>query len=32
MRAYMFLGTMSLTDALRSLALFSTEVMPKLSD
>ena len=29
--SYMFLGTMSLTDALRSLQLFSTEVMPKLS-
>jgi hypothetical protein len=28
---YMFLGTMSLTDALRSLQLFSTEVMPKIS-
>jgi alkanesulfonate monooxygenase SsuD/methylene tetrahydromethanopterin reductase-like flavin-dependent oxidoreductase (luciferase family) len=28
---YMFLGTMSLTDALRSLQLFSTEVMPKLA-
>ena len=28
---YMFLGTMSLADALRSLQLFSTEVMPKLS-
>jgi alkanesulfonate monooxygenase SsuD/methylene tetrahydromethanopterin reductase-like flavin-dependent oxidoreductase (luciferase family) len=28
---YMFLGTMSLTDALRSLQLFSTEVMPKVS-
>jgi len=27
---YMFLGTMSLADALRSLALFSTEVMPHL--
>jgi alkanesulfonate monooxygenase SsuD/methylene tetrahydromethanopterin reductase-like flavin-dependent oxidoreductase (luciferase family) len=29
--AYLFLGTMSLTDALRSLQLFSTEVMPKLA-
>jgi alkanesulfonate monooxygenase SsuD/methylene tetrahydromethanopterin reductase-like flavin-dependent oxidoreductase (luciferase family) len=29
--SYMFLGTMSLADALRSLQLFSTEVMPKLS-
>jgi alkanesulfonate monooxygenase SsuD/methylene tetrahydromethanopterin reductase-like flavin-dependent oxidoreductase (luciferase family) len=28
---YLFLGTMSLTDALRSLQLFSTEIMPKLS-
>ncbi len=28
---YMFFGSMSLTDALRSLQLFSTEVMPKLS-
>jgi hypothetical protein len=28
---YLFLGTMSLTDALRSLALFTTEVMPKVS-
>jgi hypothetical protein len=27
----MFLGTMSLYDALRSLHLFSTEVMPHLS-
>jgi alkanesulfonate monooxygenase SsuD/methylene tetrahydromethanopterin reductase-like flavin-dependent oxidoreductase (luciferase family) len=27
---YLFLGTMSLADALRSLALFSTEVMPHL--
>ena len=27
---YMFLGAMSLAEALRSLALFSTEVMPKL--
>jgi alkanesulfonate monooxygenase SsuD/methylene tetrahydromethanopterin reductase-like flavin-dependent oxidoreductase (luciferase family) len=27
---YMFLGTMSLADALRSLQLFATEVMPKL--
>ena len=27
---YMFLGTMSLDDAMRSLALFKTEVMPKL--
>jgi len=30
--AYMFFGTMSLPDALRSLQLFSTEVMPKLKD
>jgi alkanesulfonate monooxygenase SsuD/methylene tetrahydromethanopterin reductase-like flavin-dependent oxidoreductase (luciferase family) len=29
--AYLFLGTMSLPDALRSLQLFSTEVMPKLA-
>ena len=29
--AYMFLGNMSFTDALRSLQLFSTEVMPKIS-
>ena len=28
---YMFLGTMSLAEALRSLQLFSTEVMPKLA-
>jgi len=28
---YLFLGTMSLTDALRSLQLFSTEVMPKIA-
>jgi alkanesulfonate monooxygenase SsuD/methylene tetrahydromethanopterin reductase-like flavin-dependent oxidoreductase (luciferase family) len=28
---YLFLGTMSLADALRSLQLFSTEVMPKLA-
>ena len=28
---YMFLATMSLTDALRSLQLFSTEVMPKIA-
>jgi alkanesulfonate monooxygenase SsuD/methylene tetrahydromethanopterin reductase-like flavin-dependent oxidoreductase (luciferase family) len=28
---YLFLGTMSLTEALRSLQLFSTEVMPKLA-
>ncbi len=28
---YLFLGTMTLADALRSLALFSTEVMPKLA-
>ena len=28
---YLFLGTMSLTDALRSLALFASEVMPNLS-
>ena len=29
---YMFLGTMALNDALRSLALFKTEVMPKIAD
>ena len=28
---YLFLGTMSLADALRSLQLFSTEVMPHLA-
>ena len=28
---YLFLGTMTLPEALRSLALFSTEVMPKLA-
>ena len=28
---YFFLGTMSLKDALRSLSLFSTEVMPHLA-
>jgi alkanesulfonate monooxygenase SsuD/methylene tetrahydromethanopterin reductase-like flavin-dependent oxidoreductase (luciferase family) len=28
---YLFLGTMSLTEALRSLQLFTTEVMPKLA-
>jgi alkanesulfonate monooxygenase SsuD/methylene tetrahydromethanopterin reductase-like flavin-dependent oxidoreductase (luciferase family) len=28
---YLFLGTMSLNEALRSLALFATEVMPKLA-
>jgi alkanesulfonate monooxygenase SsuD/methylene tetrahydromethanopterin reductase-like flavin-dependent oxidoreductase (luciferase family) len=28
---YLFLGTMSLADALRSLELFRTEVMPKLA-
>jgi alkanesulfonate monooxygenase SsuD/methylene tetrahydromethanopterin reductase-like flavin-dependent oxidoreductase (luciferase family) len=28
---YLFLGSMSLADALRSLSLFSTEVMPKLA-
>jgi alkanesulfonate monooxygenase SsuD/methylene tetrahydromethanopterin reductase-like flavin-dependent oxidoreductase (luciferase family) len=28
---YLFLGNMALTDALRSLQLFSTEVMPKIS-
>jgi alkanesulfonate monooxygenase SsuD/methylene tetrahydromethanopterin reductase-like flavin-dependent oxidoreductase (luciferase family) len=28
---YLFLGTMTLNEALRSLALFSTEVMPKLA-
>ena len=27
---YMFLGTMSLDDAMRSLELFKAEVMPKL--
>jgi alkanesulfonate monooxygenase SsuD/methylene tetrahydromethanopterin reductase-like flavin-dependent oxidoreductase (luciferase family) len=29
--AYLFLGTMTLAEALRSLSLFSTEVMPKLA-
>lgn len=29
--AYLFFGTMSLADALRSLALFSTEVMPRIA-
>jgi alkanesulfonate monooxygenase SsuD/methylene tetrahydromethanopterin reductase-like flavin-dependent oxidoreductase (luciferase family) len=29
--AYLFLGTMSLADALRSLALFRTEVMPRIA-
>jgi alkanesulfonate monooxygenase SsuD/methylene tetrahydromethanopterin reductase-like flavin-dependent oxidoreductase (luciferase family) len=29
--AYLFLGTMSLNEALRSLALFATEVMPRLA-
>jgi alkanesulfonate monooxygenase SsuD/methylene tetrahydromethanopterin reductase-like flavin-dependent oxidoreductase (luciferase family) len=29
---YLFLGTMTLDDAMRSLKLFSTEVMPKLAD
>jgi alkanesulfonate monooxygenase SsuD/methylene tetrahydromethanopterin reductase-like flavin-dependent oxidoreductase (luciferase family) len=29
--AYLFLGTMSLAEALRSLQLFSTEVMPKIA-
>jgi alkanesulfonate monooxygenase SsuD/methylene tetrahydromethanopterin reductase-like flavin-dependent oxidoreductase (luciferase family) len=29
--SYPFLGTMSLADALRSLQLFSTEVMPHLA-
>jgi alkanesulfonate monooxygenase SsuD/methylene tetrahydromethanopterin reductase-like flavin-dependent oxidoreductase (luciferase family) len=29
--AYLFLGTMSLNEALRSLALFTTEVMPRLA-
>ena len=29
--AYLFLGTMTLADALRSLRLFSTEVMPKIA-
>jgi hypothetical protein len=28
---YLFLGAMSLSEALRSLALFSSEVMPKLA-
>ena len=28
---YLFLGTMALNDALRSLALFATEVMPALA-
>ena len=28
---YLFLGTMTLNEALRSLQLFSTEVMPKLA-
>jgi hypothetical protein len=28
---YLFLGTMTLPDALRSLQLFSSEVMPKLA-
>jgi hypothetical protein len=28
---YLFLGTMSLAEALRSLALFSSEVMPHLA-
>jgi len=28
---YLFLGAMSLPEALRSLALFSSEVMPKLA-
>ena len=30
--AYMFFGTMSLSDAMRSLALFTTEVMPEISE
>jgi alkanesulfonate monooxygenase SsuD/methylene tetrahydromethanopterin reductase-like flavin-dependent oxidoreductase (luciferase family) len=30
--SYLFLGTMSLNEALRSLQLFATEVMPKLSE
>jgi alkanesulfonate monooxygenase SsuD/methylene tetrahydromethanopterin reductase-like flavin-dependent oxidoreductase (luciferase family) len=29
--AYLFLGTMTLADALRSLELFAREVMPKLA-
>ena len=29
--AYLFLGTMTLADALRSLRLFSAEVMPKIA-
>jgi hypothetical protein len=28
---YLFLGTMSLAEALRSLELFGTEVMPKIA-
>jgi hypothetical protein len=28
---YLFLGNMALADALRSLALFSSEVMPKIA-
>jgi alkanesulfonate monooxygenase SsuD/methylene tetrahydromethanopterin reductase-like flavin-dependent oxidoreductase (luciferase family) len=32
MMAYMFFGTMQLSDALRSLELFRTEVMPKFAD
>jgi len=28
---YLFLGTMTLAEALRSLQLFSTEVMPKIA-
>ena len=30
--AYLFLGTLSLADALRSLSLFSTEIMPHLAE
>ena len=30
--AYMFFGTMSLTDAMRSLELFRTQVMPEIAD
>jgi alkanesulfonate monooxygenase SsuD/methylene tetrahydromethanopterin reductase-like flavin-dependent oxidoreductase (luciferase family) len=30
--AYLFMGTMTLADAKRSLALFATEVMPALAD
>jgi hypothetical protein len=30
--AYLFLGSMSLAEALRSLHLFSAEVMPKIAE